>query len=89
MKMELTFREEGGVQRIYSFHNGYSVSAIMTPFSYGGKQGLWEAGIMKASADGNWEMVYTTPLTSDVLGGLTDAELADFVNAVRSLPFAR
>jgi len=77
------------VQRIYSFHNGYSVSALMTPFSYGGKQGLWEAGIMKkgnsAWPDG-WCMVYTTPLTDDVVGGLTDAELADFVNAVRSLP---
>lgn len=89
MKMELTFREEGGVQRIYSFHNGYSVSALMTPFSYGGKQGLWEAGIMKKDCQDEWSMVYTTPLTNDVVGGLTDAELADFVNAVRSLPFAR
>jgi hypothetical protein len=61
----------------------------MTPYSNGGHQGLWEAGIMKTSDEGGWEMVYTTPLTDDVVGYLTDAELADFVNAVRSLQFVR
>jgi len=34
-----------GVQRKFKFDNGYTLSAIQTPFSYGGKQGLWEIAV--------------------------------------------
>jgi hypothetical protein len=32
----------GGTQRLYGLPNGLSASAICTPGSYGGAQGLWE-----------------------------------------------
>lgn len=87
---EVNFFPTGGVQRIYSFTNGYFVSAIMCPHSHGGSSGLWEAAIMVDGPDG-YEMAYTSNLTNDsnvpedVVGYLSDAELADFLNGVRNL----
>ncbi|WP_435298497.1 hypothetical protein [Timonella sp. A28] len=32
----------GGTRREYAFKNGYGASVICSPYSYGGKRGLWE-----------------------------------------------
>ena len=36
----------GGIQKVFKFDNGLCVSAIKTPFSYGGKNDKWEIGVM-------------------------------------------
>jgi hypothetical protein len=46
------------------FPNGYGVSIIRHDYSYGGKAGLFEVGVL--GKDG--ELTYKTPVTGDVLG---------------------
>lgn len=68
-----------GIQSRIEFTNGYGASIIKTPFSYGGKQGLYELAILR---DG--DLCYTTPITNDVLGWLNEDDvnkaLADIQN---------
>ena len=71
-----------GIFRRYTFDNGYMASVVCHVGSYGGPQGLWELAVM--THDGT--IVYDTPVTSDVLGCLSDAEMLDAVRQVRMLP---
>ena len=56
---EFNFHNEG-VQYIYEFDNGLKLSAILTPYSYGGEQGLWEIGVYKHGI-----MWYNSPITNN------------------------
>jgi hypothetical protein len=49
--------------------------------SYGGNKGLFEVGVMY---DGN--LVYDTPVTSDVVGFLDFAEVAKTLQEIEALP---
>ena len=70
-----------GVRRIYTFDNGYEASVVCHTNSYGGPEGLWELAVMLDD-----ELVYDTPVTSDVIGWLTDADLATVLDQVEALP---
>jgi hypothetical protein len=72
----------GGIQRRYRFENGYEASVIKTSFSYGGNDGLWELAVM--GPDG--EIDYTTPVTTDVIGHLSDSDLDDTLDLIAALP---
>lgn len=71
----------GGVQRMFTFNNGYRVSVICHPYSYGGRDGLWELAVIR---DGN--IVYDTPVTSDVEGHLKWEEVETLLKQVADLP---
>lgn len=71
----------GGQQGIASFDNGYSVSVVQFPGSFGYKAGLWELAVIH---DG--EIVYDTPVTDDVLGYLTEDDVSRHMAAVAALP---
>ena len=80
---ELNFHNEG-IQYVYEFDyynndgsffcKGIRASVIMSPGSYGGKDGLWELGVFKYG-----EMWYNNPFTGDdaVKGYLTWEEVQD------------
>lgn len=71
----------GGTQRIYKFPNGYGASVIRHPGSYGFKNGLWELAVLDSSGD----LCYSTPITNDVIGHLTDEEVILKLNEIRGL----
>ena len=73
-----------GVQAIHLFENGYGVSVIRTPFSYGGPNGLYEVAVIRGNSD-NWQITYDTPITGDVLGWQTPQDIDDVLNRVQSL----
>ena len=62
------------------FDNGYGVSVICTPFSYGGKSGLYEMAVFH---DG--ELTYTTDLGDDVKGWLTEDEVTELLKQIQEL----
>ena len=63
------------------FDNGYGVSVVRTPFSYGGKKGLYELAVLK---DG--EIHYDNPVANgDVVGYLTEDEVSEFMVDVQKL----
>lgn len=67
-------------RNIFNFPNGYSASVVCHSHSYGGEQGLFELGVMHGG-----ELVYDTPVTSDVLGFLTFEKVGEALKAVEAL----
>jgi len=63
-----------GIQKIYKFSNGLTVSAIRTPYSYGGRDGKWEMAVM--TRDGDWftKQIFLDA-DDDVIGHLTKKQL--------------
>jgi hypothetical protein len=73
----------GGVQRLYTFDNGYEASVVRHPHSYGGDEGLWEAAVLL-----NGSVCYSTPITDDILGWLNEADVDDVLARIEELPRA-
>ena len=70
-----------GVQSIMMFDNGYGVSVIKTPFSYGGDRGKYELAVL----DSGKHITYNTTVTSDVLGHLSEKEVTEYMIEVQKL----
>lgn len=73
-----------GVHAVHLFDNGYGVSVVRTPFSYGGQQGLYEVAVIQGDQD-NWQITYDTSITGDVLGWQTPQDVDNVLNQVQSL----
>ena len=80
---ETTQLDEGGTQHIYTFENSrYGASVIQTKFSYGGKQGYWELAVLHDD-----DLCYSTPVTGDVLGWLTEEEVQQTLRFINLIVF--
>lgn len=75
-----------GIRATHTFPNGYGVSVIKSPYTYGGTSGLYELGVLW-----NDELTYDTPITSDVLGRLTPDDinkiLVQVENVHKKMPY--
>lgn len=71
----------GGDQYRFSFDNGYGASVVRHGMSYGRENGLWELAVLKGE-----RITYTTPLTDDVIGNLSEVEVAETLKAIEALP---
>jgi len=71
----------GGVYARFIFPNGYGCSVIRGQYTYGGAQGLYEMAVL--GQDG--KITYDTDLTEDVLGYLTEEDVADYMNKISRL----
>jgi hypothetical protein len=74
-------RVGGGIYATFSFPNGYGCSVIRGPGSYGNAQGLYEMAIL----DANDNICYTTGITSDVLGYLTEDDVSYYMKEISKL----
>lgn len=74
--------EVGGIMSRIYFENGYGASVVRTPFSYGGKIGLYEVGIL----DSDGEVCYTTPITDNgVIGYLRKEDVSEVMIRIQQL----
>jgi hypothetical protein len=73
-----------GKQAKMFFPNGYGVSVIQGPASYGGPQGLYELAVLNGD-ENEWYLNYDTEVTAYVLGNLTTEEVECCVDKVASL----
>ena len=64
----------------YKFDNGYGASVVCNSGSYGVQDGLFEVAILKGD-----DICYDTPITSDVVGWLDFAGVADILNKIKAL----
>ena len=80
--------DSGAVQKLYRFANGYGASVVKGEHTYGGDEGLWELAVLKFKTDGNFTLDYSTPITEDVEGHLTDDAVEELLNKVEALPLA-
>jgi hypothetical protein len=74
----------GGVQARHFFPNGYGVSVVRFPGSYGYVQGLYEVAVLKGT-ENNWQLCYDTPITDDVLGHRDETDVENIMEEVEAL----
>ena len=78
-----TNKVHDGIQKVYSFPNGYGASVVKHSYSYGGKDGKWEIAVLKGE-----DLCYNTDITSDVLGYLNDPEVDSYLRQIEKLEVA-
>ena len=66
------------------FDNGYGISVVRGPHSYGGKLGLYEIAVL----DNDGFITYETPITSDVIGFLKPEDVTNHMIEIQELPIA-
>ena len=72
--------DDFGIVSRTQFDNGYEVSVVKSPYTYGGDKGLYELAIFK---DG--EITYATPITDDVMGYLRPEDVTDVMAKIQKL----
>lgn len=73
-----------GIQKIYRFKNNFGASVVRHSFSYGKEKGLWELAVLEFDGD-EFSLTYKTSVTDDVLGWLTDEEVAELLDKIEKL----
>jgi hypothetical protein len=76
--------EDCGVQAKHFFPNGYGVSVVSFPGSYGFREGLYEVAVIKGNED-DWELCYDTPITEDVMGHRDEVDVENIMEEVQAL----
>lgn len=78
-----------GIQYIAKYSNNYGASIVQHSFSYGKDRGLWELAVIKYEPNEtnihNFDLDYTTPITKDVLGHLTESEVNELLDKIEAL----
>lgn len=73
-----------GVQAHAYFDNGFGVSVVRHEFSYGGDAGLYEIAVLE-----NDEICYTSSVTDDVMGHLSEDDVTEVLAQVEALPLSK
>lgn len=73
-----------GIQYLVFYPNGYGASIVQHHFSYGGDAGFWELAVILGNEE-EWSICYSTPITTDVMGWLTESEVDDLLNQIKKL----
>ena len=71
----------GGFHWEFKFKNGYGASVVKHSFSYGNKKDLFELAVL----DDKEELCYSTPITNDVIGYLTNDDVIELLNEIKNL----
>jgi len=81
------FNKLDGWVRIFRFPNDYGVSIARHKYSYGSEEGLVEVGVIKYHDVGifDYELVYDTPITDDVIGRCDEQKVIDIMTRVYRL----
>lgn len=74
----------GGVQAKHFFDNGYGISVVRFPGSYGYEEDLYESAVLKGTEE-NWHICYDSIITSDVLGYQTEEEVEVLLYEIENL----
>jgi hypothetical protein len=65
--------KDGGIHATMDFENGFGVSVVQSPYTYGGDRGLYELAVIK---DG--DIHYDNPVAKgDVVGYLRPEDVTD------------
>lgn len=79
-------RYTGNHQILHRFENGYGASVVQGTYTLGGDEGLYELAVVKFDSEGEYDLTYDTPLTSDVLGYLTPEDVEQALEQIENLP---
>jgi len=76
--------QNDGIQAKHFFPNGYGVSVVRFPGSYGFNEGLYEVAVIKGDAD-KYDLCYDTPVTDDVMGHRDEQDVENIMEEVQAL----
>jgi hypothetical protein len=79
-----TLGGEDAVQALHFFPNGYGVSVVRFPGSYGFADDLYEVAVLKGVSE-KWEICYDTPVTDDVLGHRDEQDIENIMEEIQAL----
>lgn len=68
-----------------NFDNGYGVSVVRGPYSYGGQRGLYELAVLDSDGD----VCYDTPITDNVIGFLKPEDVTKYMIEIQELPIIK
>ena len=71
-----------GIALKYDYPNGYGASVVLHDGSYGNQAGLFEVAVTHTRG----ELCYSTPITGDVIGWVSFAEVAQILEQIEGLP---
>jgi hypothetical protein len=78
------YYKDDGIQAVHFFPNGYGVSIVRFPGSYGFQDDLYEIAILKGTPD-KYELCYDTFITEDVLGHQDETDINNILQEVQTL----
>lgn len=70
---------------IFKFDNNYGASVVKNPISYGHALDLFELAVIKFTDEFTWDLCYTTEITDDVIGYLTNDDVLDLLERIKNL----
>jgi hypothetical protein len=76
--------KDDGIQAVHFFSNGYGVSVVRFPGSYGFQDDLYEVAILQGTPD-KYELCYDTFITEDVLGHQDETDINNILKEVQTL----
>lgn len=79
------FEEMSGENYKFVFPNGYGASVVKSIGSYGYNQGLYELAVLIKNTDDDYELCYSTEITNNVLGYLTNEEVLEILRKIKEL----
>lgn len=62
------------------FSNGYGISVVKGPFTYGGDEDLWECAVLHRGT-----ICYSTHITNDVIGYCTEEKVTEIMKQIQEL----
>jgi hypothetical protein len=80
-------RDLSGIQRIYRFKNGYGASVVRGFGTYGNEAGKWELAVIIFKSDDiiPFDLCYTTPITNNVIGWLSESQVNKILKKIERL----
>jgi len=76
--------ENHGIQALAFFPNGYGVSVVRFPGSYGYGEGLYEVAVLQGTSS-DYRLCYDTPVTNDVMGHCDEQDINNIMEEVSFL----
>lgn len=70
------------------YPNGYGASVVQHGFSYGGREGLYELAVLHGKSVDESMLCYSTPITNDVIGWMSEEDVIRTLHSIVRLPEA-
>lgn len=81
---KIGFSKTDGIHHIFIFPNGLGASVIKHRGSYGFESDLFELAVISRGLRG-WDLCYTTEITHDVEGWLTNEDVLNLLEKIKNL----
>jgi len=80
-----TLKMEDAIQALHFFDNGYGISVVRFPGSYGFIEDLYEVAVLRRSGENDFVICYDTPITDGIIGHCDETEIENLMEDISKL----